>query len=968
MITPITKALFIGLGSTGVSILHELRNLVFEEFGVYKLPVFEYIGIETAVVKFKPRDVQTLELRIPSTQKIQNELRGVGLSDKQKAMRDWLDDNLFDEYKSFMDGAAGCRLGGRLVLWDRWSEIQEAITLAKGNLKNQSLQREAETFLQQHYRKKGVEVGSVPLVESGSPILYVFGTFCGGTCSGMFIDLGFMLKHILGDSRRFGLFTVMEPTIVRGAEAPAANCYGACKEANFFYHPKTKWNYILPDGITPATPILAAHPYDLLYLLSTAGHSTKMEIKQLEQMIALTLLFDVICGQGTERAAMYADLDVAQGYHDVQPGGWCKSFHSLGLSALWYPKYRISGAAACKLGMEFCRNAAGKSQSVDSDKVKIVNLAKKDWKQIWAFCQTRLLRPGGKGEEIDVQKSIQALIDKTVKEKNAIRTQAVRLQTVFESDEIHSALHSLIDNIDNGIPNLKQEIAAEIRARAREHLERDLNLNAIAVYVQELKEACENELQKQKDCLKPDSISTARLDKIRRREAAVRRSKIIASVILTRPAVEDFREDYVNVYAEEWKNLAQHRADFYKKECLLWIREKLIDEELLLAQRGNTVEACRKKLEERMMQLQSTAGVPSNVKFVSRPDEKSKGNSLSFDQEVEICAASVKNRAGWSWATDETLLVEELKKEGEKVNLLWDEFSAEQLRDRIYEFYQRRTLEEIANFYAIDGIDTQIQKHLPTLRDSAEPYVEFVPAHESFAFHRPANYIIGNDHLDPNTQSNLIRNVKAPSDLQKCETRNISLEHMIFIYREERAFALNELKAFADFQKAYQRFLESNRQSDKTRCMKHHTHKDPDFFDADMSVRTEQIEMIFEVAGHVFPEFLFTKLGDQYVFYARTDSDIEKPIYLGNPESYRSLSRISTGKQQLETALRNTLRQQFTREEILERLNVYGKQLDHEMTMQRENGESTESLGRLLKQRQWIDDFVETILPIVYGK
>ena len=562
MITPVSKAVFIGLGSTGVNILYELRKLVFEEYGIFKLPIFEYVGIETARVPYKPRDMNILELNIPSTAKIQEELTTQHLSPTLKAMRSWLDDNIFLRYTSFTDGAAGCRLGGRLLLWDQWAEVERALNDANRSLRDPTEITKAEDLLRAHYRRKQVEVAGDPVVDDNPPIVYVFGTFCGGTCGGMFFDIGFMLKRFFPKSHSYGIFTVMHPNVPQGEENPAANCYGAIKEANFFYHPHSNWDFLLPDGKTRADPIFACHPYNLLYLVSTSNPSCAMDKMQLAQMIAMMLFFDVICAQERERAAALQDLEPLPDYRKVREGGWCCRFHTFGLSALWYPKYRISGVAACDLGLELCEHAAGRRQLAERDQVNIVQLAEEDWRKLWGFVQKKILRPGREDAEVDVLKRIRDVINQKVKDNNLIRTHRLRMNTILENEDFKAQLKSIVNYIDEGMANLRQEIVGRIRSMCKTYLGHRLDIVKLSDYLEVLRKHCEQETSRSTDIDRQDTIAVSTLDGIRRREARVRRNKLIASVFLRIPAIEDFREDYVNVYIDEWMGIYRCALEF----------------------------------------------------------------------------------------------------------------------------------------------------------------------------------------------------------------------------------------------------------------------------------------------------------------------------------------------------------------------------------------------------------------------
>lgn len=956
MITPIPKALFIGLGSTGMDILLELRNLVFEEFGVYKLPVFEYLVIETATVRHKPRDINVKKLQVPDTAKIQQVLSMPGnkMTSRQQAMTQWVDQNLFLRYKSFMDGAEGCRLGGRLILWDCWNEVEKALNDASDSLRNTENIAEAKRYLLEHYRKKQVEVKDDPVIDDDEPpTIYVFGTLCGGTCSGMLLDIGFMLKRFFPKSRRFGFFTIMKPNVAQGMESPAANCCGALKEINYFYHPETSWDFMLPDGKTRATPSMGyTQPYELIYFVSPSNNHNTIEVSQLSQMLGLTLFFDSMCAHTFERAGTFADMPGQPGYQETRKGGWSRSFHSFGISALWYPKYRISGAAACELGLDLCGYAAGHQQKSEKDLVASTKLAQTEWKNLWQFVQKKVLKPGNKDQETDVLQQIRDVITRKVQDENLIQTHSVKMHTVLEHEELTSELRLMINYAGTGIAGLKQDIATQIKTTAHHHLQRNLDIGSFTNYITQMKLLCEEETKRWGNVARQDAISTQKLNRIRQREAKVRRSYAVKSLLLITPAIEDFRQDYVNVFMDEWLKLAQNRSNLYIPELLNTILAALDEMRELIGKRGETIAVLQSKLKEQKERF-LTENRPPNVYFVQRLDMKPR-------DEAALIVSNVKRRPGFSFETDEKALVEFINRD-HNIHHLWDDLSAESIRDYIVEFYQRKTLAEIAHFRILDGVDVNVRAQLNALANSAQPYLEFVNSFERFHYYRPSDYIYGNDQRNPNSMNDLKRLIQEPSNIENCSLQNTSLEHMIFIYREERAIWIDSISSYVDLENAYQRFVNHND------TLKQHTHRDPSFYDAEMSVRTRYIEMLLEIAGAVFPEQVFELQGNQYVLYIK-DGKLEKPVVLGRAESYRYLGRLSTGKEQVEYKIREALARNFTHEEILQRCNEYGKGVDLELAKERNVGsETTERIIYLSRQRRYLDEFVDTVLPQIYG-
>lgn len=371
-------ALFIGLGSTGLSILEEFEDLVFEHYGSPSLDVFRYVAVETregAEVRrptWGESKIKLLKPIISNTDAIKNMID----SGQRRYYSDWLDQRVLDiSGKAFKDGATNIRMAGRLILWENWNLISQELNDAYNQITADANRNNTLVFLKKHYQKMKLNwnagLGNTSLV-------YIVGTLCGGTCSGMFIDIAYYLREVSGlwarnlpnpnIARVIGLFTIFDSTILTGAQQfglkkHAANNWSALIENNFWNHPQTRYQVTFPDGTKPGGPGGTNEtPFDQLYLLSctaTNANSTlssnfhnadgRSDEKSLNHMVALNLFTETIGELLAEKDKIRTDgrgAARAIELHNI----YSPCISTFGVCAVWYPKYRVALGAAYKWG------------------------------------------------------------------------------------------------------------------------------------------------------------------------------------------------------------------------------------------------------------------------------------------------------------------------------------------------------------------------------------------------------------------------------------------------------------------------------------------------------------------------------------------------------------------------------------------------------------------------------------------
>ena len=324
----IRPTLYIGLGTTGTEILDNLRERNFQEYGRAGLPIFRYVSIETDRgntgkfssidaadrVEFDRSDEDSVprilrqDLVPPAYER--NRVIHTTISDREtirgqidpsndlsfnEHLADWLDERVLDSaaVKFGGGGAGNIRMAGRLALWENWNKDGKSVKpiLRNAYLAIQESERgnDARGFLKRHF---GRDIKVDPRTHN----VFIVGTLCGGTCSGMLLDIAYYFRHIgNADTKIYGLFTMYNENLALGGDPGIllANCYASLIELDFYNRRETAYEITLPDG----TSIYERQePFNVATFFSpttmedwsctTEGH---FDLDQLNRMVATDL-------------------------------------------------------------------------------------------------------------------------------------------------------------------------------------------------------------------------------------------------------------------------------------------------------------------------------------------------------------------------------------------------------------------------------------------------------------------------------------------------------------------------------------------------------------------------------------------------------------------------------------------------------------------------------------------------------
>ncbi|MDJ0620243.1 MAG: tubulin-like doman-containing protein [Calothrix sp. MO_192.B10] len=344
----INRTICIGLGGTGRDVLMRIRRLIVDRYGdLSNLPIVSFIHIDTDKAATQVTGIRTgstyhgVDLSFKSAEKVSATMSSdevtmfvQGLERRSEYTRHgpydhigrWFPPQLLRDIKAVEEGAKGIRPVGRLAFFHNYQKIQTAIETAERRTRGH------DPLL----LKSGLRV------EPGINI-FVVGSLCGGTGSGMFLDIAYSLRHLYGEqSSQIVGYLVISPQLYGNTPSMNANTYAALKELNYYSTPSSKFeafydiqNLVIVQEQRP--------PFDYAYLVSS---QTKEEYEILSQgklcnVIAHKIALDfsgelapVVKGQRDNFLQPMIEID-------KHPRPNVQRYLTFGLSAIYFPRDTI---------------------------------------------------------------------------------------------------------------------------------------------------------------------------------------------------------------------------------------------------------------------------------------------------------------------------------------------------------------------------------------------------------------------------------------------------------------------------------------------------------------------------------------------------------------------------------------------------------------------------------------------------
>jgi hypothetical protein len=355
----IFPTIFIGLGGTGKEILMRLRKRFVEHFGdLEDFPLVAYRIIDTDHGEQISGEVITADpfyemIKFKDKEKIQMNVMVSQYYDKLHVfphIKQWLTEHgAVRKLGDLGKGAGQIRLAARLAFFHNYNYIVTSLNNAKSQVKAQDVSKKMEKF--------GLTINS------SITYVYIINSLAGGTGSGIFIDLAFLIKQSFTDTAIIGINLL--PNVFRGLlkeDRPFANGYASLKELEYYqlsHHFNVNWSGNRVMSIAPP-------PCDYTYLVDGTNFSgTEITNPQyIYEIVSDNLFLEFSQGDfaARRRSVRINKIGYLQNLfvfkhrnfkgEETMPELFSCRYSSFGISSISYPADRIINACACKFAVK----------------------------------------------------------------------------------------------------------------------------------------------------------------------------------------------------------------------------------------------------------------------------------------------------------------------------------------------------------------------------------------------------------------------------------------------------------------------------------------------------------------------------------------------------------------------------------------------------------------------------------------
>ncbi|MDG2992445.1 hypothetical protein L3556_16120 [Candidatus Synechococcus calcipolaris G9] len=343
----IVPTVLVGIGGTGTEVLSRVRRLVEETYGSLKyFPVLSFLTIDTdrdykvsnplaAGSPFKDNEKHWASVSGKNVQQIIQNM------DNYPWIASWFPKELERNITALEAGAGQIRACGRFAFFCNYHAIAQKFQAACDRVKGH------ETLMQNRYGLK---------VNTSSLNVFVTGSISGGTGSGMFIDLGYCVRHWLkGQSSPLVTGIVPMPNAFAGisvGDRVLANGYAALIELSYFSDYRTEYTAQFSNSLGDEIRYNTA-PFDFSYLVGTKNGESEFKLDQIREMIAQNIFLDLTSDFAPHKRSIRDNIKAAWAAQDAGGRGYPKNFMAFGLSTVEIPIAQIRASLSYRLAKDF---------------------------------------------------------------------------------------------------------------------------------------------------------------------------------------------------------------------------------------------------------------------------------------------------------------------------------------------------------------------------------------------------------------------------------------------------------------------------------------------------------------------------------------------------------------------------------------------------------------------------------------
>ena len=356
--------LLIGLGGTGQKVLVQLKARFIRNYGSVPRPV-EFLAFdtdqgveETAVMGERVRLTPGTELHnignVETAEIVQHLSR-------YPAMAAWMsEDKEKFPIRAVTMGAQQVRPLGRLAFFWHVGEIYNTLLSAVSRL----------THLELEAEKRGINV-------------FIVTSVCGGTGSGIFLDMAYLVRHVVNQSNIRGSSCYINGILALPSVFPTvdpqgieSNAFAALAELDYLMD-KPSWAVDYGNPRVTGINFQAQRPFNICYLIDSRNENGQglQGLEEIAPMIAEAVYLQVSSQVGDANASAFDNVSILGqstvnvANDDLRP----MAYSSLGTAAINFPAEKIIDYSAHKLGQEMITNDLLRPAGDDAAVTKVLD-------------------------------------------------------------------------------------------------------------------------------------------------------------------------------------------------------------------------------------------------------------------------------------------------------------------------------------------------------------------------------------------------------------------------------------------------------------------------------------------------------------------------------------------------------------------------------------------------------------------
>lgn len=338
--TELRPTLVVGLGGTGHTVLTYLKARYLDSFGpgVLNPKVLRFLSFDTAEESITAESEQhglvSLEkgrefIWIGGVQ-IQNLLNSM---DRKPFIKEWFPTNF--QPRNITQGAQQVRPLGRLALFENYAKIRDTL--------NQTINELSSA------RGEGMEAEHFVVPPSTGVNVVIVSSICGGTGSGIFLDMAYILHNIcrmMPFYRVNGYLVMPQAFSTVPGEAIQANGFAALRELDYF----NEYGNFEVNYPSETIRISMRKPFDICYLIDGVNERAKTlsGLKELGPLISEAIFLQNASQIGQADKSAFDNVKKLGNIDSGRP----TAYSSVGTASIYFPAGPIVEICAHRYGRQ----------------------------------------------------------------------------------------------------------------------------------------------------------------------------------------------------------------------------------------------------------------------------------------------------------------------------------------------------------------------------------------------------------------------------------------------------------------------------------------------------------------------------------------------------------------------------------------------------------------------------------------